>query len=47
MVYKWIIQPSVRVALHVTADAAFLSGDNGDIPNFTYNMTEPSVMSFY
>ena len=41
----WVMQPSVRDALHVPRDANFFSGDNGD--GMTYDLTERNLMPFY
>lgn len=43
--FEWIETAAVRAALHVSPDAVFFSGDNGE--GFTYNLTERNLMPFY
>jgi hypothetical protein len=42
---KWAKRAEVKKALHVNADAAYFSGDNG--VGFNYKGTEPDLTDFY
>lgn len=45
MLAKWVKCAEVKHALHVSADAYFFDGDNGE--GFVYNSTEPSLLPFF
>ena len=41
----WVVHPAVMAALHVPADALFVSADNG--VGMQYDLTEKNLMPFY